>query len=121
MYRNIVLNEKGGPNHANNLCGAGIIVDSHTKEITYEPPYYAMGHFSRFLPPNGRTHRITHSVQFGSPAKQQYAYSNQPYVPPSIEYSPEKEGAKKLVWQTGEGVSLTCMLTFRAKWPTMSE
>ena len=51
---NIVLNENGGPNHAENFCDAPVICN--TKEGTYEVklPYYYLGHFSRFIPRGSR-------------------------------------------------------------------
>jgi len=48
---NIVLNREGGPNHLNNLCDAPIIADTTAQTIHFQPTYYFLGHFSRFLPP----------------------------------------------------------------------
>lgn len=46
---NLVLNEKGGPNHVGNFCAAPIMCD--TTAGTYEKrlTYYYIGHFSRFI------------------------------------------------------------------------
>ena len=46
---NMVLNEKGGPNHVNNNCDAPILVNTETGEIYYNSPYYYIGHFSRYI------------------------------------------------------------------------
>jgi glucosylceramidase len=48
---NILLNEKGGPNHLNNLCFAPIHADTRTGNLIYTPTYYYIGHFSKFIRP----------------------------------------------------------------------
>ena len=50
---NIVLDQTGGPNHLGNNCDAPIIahLDENPMRLTYQPTYFVMGHFSRFLPP----------------------------------------------------------------------
>lgn len=46
---NILLNEKGGPNHVQNFCFAPIHADKNTNELIYTPSYYYIGHFSKFI------------------------------------------------------------------------
>lgn len=53
---NIVLDQRGGPNHVGNFCDAPVIVDTTTKEIRYGASFYYIGHFSRFVAPGA--HRI---------------------------------------------------------------
>ena len=48
---NMVLDETGGPNHVNNLCDAPIIADTVTGELHYEPSFYYLGHFSKYIRP----------------------------------------------------------------------
>jgi glucosylceramidase len=48
---NMVLDERGGPNHVNNLCDAPIIADTVHNKLIYENSYYYMGHFSKFIRP----------------------------------------------------------------------
>jgi glucosylceramidase len=48
---NIVLDKKGGPNHANNLCAAPIMVDTDSEDVYVTPLFYVMAHFSRYLHP----------------------------------------------------------------------
>jgi glucosylceramidase len=48
---NILLNEKGGPNHVGNLCFAPVHADTQTGELIYTPSYYYIGHFSKFIKP----------------------------------------------------------------------
>ncbi|RPI41013.1 MAG: glucosylceramidase, partial [Bacteroidetes bacterium] len=51
---NILLDERGGPNHVGNFCIAPIIGDTKTGELTYMNSYYYIGHFSRFIRPGAR-------------------------------------------------------------------
>jgi glucosylceramidase len=51
---NILLDEKGGPNHVNNLCFAPIHADTKTDELIYTPSYYYIGHFSKFIRPGAK-------------------------------------------------------------------
>ncbi len=46
---NILLDEKGGPNHVGNYCFAPIHADLSTGELIYTPSYYYIGHFSKFI------------------------------------------------------------------------
>ncbi len=57
---NIALDFQGGPNHANNFCGAPVLVDGESQTVFYTPLYYAMCHFSRFIRPEAN--RIEVSV-----------------------------------------------------------
>eukprot|EP00164_Ancoracysta_twista_P004549 GFYU01006135.1.p1 GENE.GFYU01006135.1~~GFYU01006135.1.p1 ORF type:complete len:534 (-),score=199.34 GFYU01006135.1:26-1627(-) len=48
---NLVLDMKGGPNHANNNVDAPILADTEKGNVFYKQPmYYYMGHFSKFIP-----------------------------------------------------------------------
>lgn len=51
---NILLDEKGGPNHVKNLCFAPIHADLTTGELVYTPSYYYIGHFSKFIKPGAK-------------------------------------------------------------------
>jgi len=48
---NLMLNTRGGPNHARNYCLAPILVDSGRDSVYYTPLYYAMAHVSKFIRP----------------------------------------------------------------------
>jgi glucosylceramidase len=61
---NLVLDEKGGPNHANNFCSAPIIADTKNDKLLFQSSYYYMGHFARFIRPGAR--RILCSSSQGS-------------------------------------------------------
>ena len=48
---NILLDERGGPNHVENFCFAPIHANTKTGELIYTPTYYYIGHFSKFITP----------------------------------------------------------------------
>jgi glucosylceramidase len=48
---NLLLNTRGGPNHARNYCLAPVLVDSGQDRIFYTPLYYAMAQVSKFVRP----------------------------------------------------------------------
>lgn len=51
---NILLDEKGGPNHAGNYCYAPVIADIKNVKLIYTNIYYYLGHFSKFIRPNAQ-------------------------------------------------------------------
>jgi glucosylceramidase len=51
---NLILDETGGPNHANNFCSAPIIADTAHDQLLFQSSYYYMGHFARFIRPGAR-------------------------------------------------------------------
>ncbi|MDI1320549.1 MAG: glycoside hydrolase family 30 protein, partial [bacterium] len=69
---NIVLDERGGPNHVGNFCDAPVIVNTATKQVSYGSSFYYLGHFSKFVQPGA--HRI---ASRGGPAGlQSIAFAN---------------------------------------------
>jgi glucosylceramidase len=48
---NILLDERGGPNHVGNFCFAPIRANVATNELIYTSTYYSIGHFSKFIEP----------------------------------------------------------------------
>ena len=55
---NLLLDEKGGPNHAGNYCEAPVMLRGGS--FVKNPTYYAIGHFSRYICPGAV--RLNHSV-----------------------------------------------------------
>ncbi|RVE40426.1 hypothetical protein evm_014924 [Chilo suppressalis] len=47
---NLCLNAQGGPNWVENFVDSPIIVFPENKEFVKQPMFYALGHFSKFLP-----------------------------------------------------------------------
>jgi glucosylceramidase len=60
---NVLLDEKGGPNHVGNFCFAPVHADTKTGELTYLNSYYYIGHFSKFIRPGAK--RIISSTSRG--------------------------------------------------------
>jgi glucosylceramidase len=48
---NLLLDERGGPNHVNNLCSAPILADTKNDAVLFQNSYYYIGHFARFVRP----------------------------------------------------------------------
>ena len=48
---NMLLDETGGPNHANNFCSAPIIADTINDQLLFQSSYFYLGHFCRFIRP----------------------------------------------------------------------
>uniref|UniRef100_A0A131Z3G7 Glucosylceramidase n=1 Tax=Rhipicephalus appendiculatus TaxID=34631 RepID=A0A131Z3G7_RHIAP len=67
---NLALDTQGGPNWARNFVDSPIIVNATAQEFYKQPMYYALGHFSKFLP-RGSV-RIDSRLKQGS-AKIEYA------------------------------------------------
>jgi len=51
---NVLLDERGGPNHVGNFCFAPVHADTKTGELTYTNSYHYIGHFSKFVRPGAR-------------------------------------------------------------------
>jgi len=51
---NIVLDERGGPNHVGNYCDAPIMCDTAADTVEVKLSYSYIGHFSRFIRPGAR-------------------------------------------------------------------
>ena len=51
---NILLDQKGGPNHVGNFCFSPIHADTNKDELIYTPSYYYIGHFSKFIRPDAK-------------------------------------------------------------------
>ena len=58
---NMVLDDKGGPNHAKNWCIAPILVKPETDEVYITPLYYVMAHFSKYIRPGAKRIAFTNS------------------------------------------------------------
>jgi glucosylceramidase len=51
---NILLDEKGGPNHVGNFCFAPVHADTRTGELIYTNAYHYLGQFSKFIRPGAK-------------------------------------------------------------------
>ncbi|OJU17673.1 MAG: glucosylceramidase [Clostridiales bacterium 43-6] len=48
---NLILDEKGGPNHVENYCAAPIMCETNEDKVNIMLTYYYIGHFSKFIKP----------------------------------------------------------------------
>lgn len=60
---NLVLDQQGGPNWVSNFHSAPIIVNPSANEFYKNVQYYAMAHFSKFLPPGSKRIAATPGVE----------------------------------------------------------
>ncbi len=51
---NVLLDEKGGPNHVGNFCFAPVHADTKADKLIYTNSYYYLGHFSKFIQPGAK-------------------------------------------------------------------
>lgn len=51
---NILLDEKGGPNHVGNFCFAPVHADTKAGKLIYTNAYYYLGHVSKFVQPGAK-------------------------------------------------------------------
>ncbi|MBC2887774.1 glycoside hydrolase family 30 protein [Gordonibacter massiliensis (ex Traore et al. 2017)] len=51
---NLLLDERGGPNHVRNFCEAPLMYDRGAKELVENRSFSYLGHFSRFVPPSSQ-------------------------------------------------------------------
>jgi glucosylceramidase len=51
---NLLLDERGGPNHVGNFCSAPILADRARGALMHQSAYWVLGHFSRFIRPGSQ-------------------------------------------------------------------
>jgi glucosylceramidase len=51
---NVLLDERGGPNHSDNFCIAPVIADTRTGSLLFTNCFYYIGHFSKFIHPGAK-------------------------------------------------------------------
>ena len=51
---NLLLDERGGPNHVGNFCSAAVLADTARGTLMHQSAYWVMGHFARFIRPGAR-------------------------------------------------------------------
>jgi glucosylceramidase len=62
VFWNLILDQGNGPRHAGGLHGSNIVnADLATGKVTYNPPHYVFGHFSKFIRPGARRIACTSS------------------------------------------------------------
>jgi glucosylceramidase len=51
---NLLLDERGGPNHVGNFCSAPILANTADGSLMHQSAYWVLGHFARFIRPGAR-------------------------------------------------------------------
>lgn len=55
VFWNLILDQDNGPRHAGGLHGTNIVnADLASGKLTFNPPHYVFGHFSRFIKPGAK-------------------------------------------------------------------
>ena len=102
---NVLLDEKGGPNHVSNFCFAPVHADSKTGELTYLSSYYYIGHFSKFIRPGAK--RIA-----SSPSRSQLlstAFLNPDGKVAVVVMNPTEKPASYWLWLNGDAAEVNSL------------
>jgi glucosylceramidase len=51
---NLLLDERGGPNHVGNYCNAPVLADTASGQLMHQSAFWVLGHFARFIEPGAR-------------------------------------------------------------------
>jgi glucosylceramidase len=68
---NLLLDERGGPNHVGNYCSAPVLADTARGELMHQSAYWVLGHFARFIRPGARRVQVQ-----GDPTLDAIAFRN---------------------------------------------
>lgn len=99
---NILLDEKGGPNHVGNFCFAPVHADTRTGNLIYTNAYYYIGHFSKFIQPGAK--RV-----IASPSRSQLlstAFKNKDGKTVTIVMNQSDKDTPYFVWVNGKAAEL---------------
>jgi glucosylceramidase len=102
---NVLLDEKGGPNHVGNFCFAPVHANTKTGELTYLSSYYYIGHFSKFIQPGAR--RIA-----SSPSRSQLlstAFLNPDGTVTAVVMNPSEKPAAYWLWINGNAAEVNSL------------
>jgi glucosylceramidase len=102
---NVLLDEKGGPNHVGNFCFAPVHANTKTGELTYLSSYYYIGHFSKFIQPGAK--RIA-----SSPSRSQLlstAFQNPDGKVAVVVMNPTEKPASYWLWMNGDAAEVNSL------------
>jgi glucosylceramidase len=102
---NILLDEKGGPNHVGNFCFAPVHANTTTGEITYMNSFYYIGHFSKFIKPGAK--RIISSSSRGQLLTTAFLNADGSIVTVVMNQSGEKMNYR--IWLKGRAAEITSL------------
>jgi glucosylceramidase len=102
---NILLDEKGGPNHVGNFCFAPVHADTKTGELIYTNSYYYIGHFSKFIHPAAK--RIASSSSRSSLLTT--SFLNEDGKIATVVMNEEDKEIKYFLWLNGKAAEVTSL------------
>ncbi|KAG6461438.1 hypothetical protein O3G_MSEX012628 [Manduca sexta] len=95
MDWNICLNQQGGPTWAENNVDSPILVNAVKDEFYKQPMFYAMGHFSKFIPRGSRRIKVTEKKFFFEKSVENVAFLTPNNTIVVVMYN---DGHEKNVW-----------------------
>jgi len=102
---NVLLDERGGPNHVGNYCFAPVHADTKTGQLNYLSSFYYIGHFSKFIQPGAR--RIA-----SSPSRSQLlstAFLNPDGKVSVVVMNASDKNASYWLWVAGDAVEVNSL------------
>ncbi|MGO4875606.1 glycoside hydrolase family 30 beta sandwich domain-containing protein [Pedobacter psychrotolerans] len=102
---NILLDEKGGPNHVGNFCFAPVHADLKKNKLIYTNAYYYMGHFSKFIRPGAKRVGVASSRDL----LQSTAFLNTDGKLVVVVMNQSDEKLKYSLWIKGEAANTTSL------------
>lgn len=102
---NILLDEKGGPNHVGNFCFAPIHADTQNGKLIYTNIYYYLGHFSKFVRPGAKRIASSSSRDFLSTT----AFQNTDGSLAVIVLNTSEQSLPYHLWMDGKATQVTSM------------
>jgi glucosylceramidase len=102
---NVLLDEKGGPNHVGNYCFAPVIADTKTGNLIYTNAYYYLGQFSKFVRPGAQ--RVAASASRDKLQSTAFVNANGKLVVVVMNTSDDK--VPFLLWIKGKAASISAL------------
>ena len=102
---NVLLDERGGPNHVGNFCFAPVHADTKTGSIHYLNSFYYIGHFSKFIRPGAK--RISSASSRGQLLTTAFKNSNGQLAVVVMNQSGDKIPYR--LWINGNAAQLTSL------------
>ena len=102
---NILLDEKGGPNHVGNFCFAPVHANTKTGELTYMNSFYYIGQFSKFIKAGAK--RIISSSSRGQLLTTAFQNADGSIATVVMNQSGEKISYR--IWLRGEAAEITSL------------
>ncbi|MEQ1762184.1 MAG: glycoside hydrolase family 30 protein [Pyrinomonadaceae bacterium] len=100
---NVLLDEKGGPNHVQNFCFAPIHANTQTGELIYTNSYHYIGHFSKFIKPGAK--RIAASPSRSS--LMSTAFANPDGKVSAVVMNRGEKAVEYFLWLAGDSAAVT--------------